>query len=465
MDNKDKNVYSLSLDIDFSSEQKISDLISKYSVRVLYLGENRNGSYFTKEVVDGMLETLGGIPVIGHYDAEKGDFLSHGDLRVMVTETGDVETKKVGPVPYGFIPLNPRTWWEKHLDKDSVEREYLCTEAYLWTGRYDELSILKENKNNQSMELNPKTSVGQWTDIDGGYWYVFTKAEFNGLCILGQDVEPCFEGAGFTSNFALDDSFAEKLAAMKEELQFALNDYEDAPEVEEPTEEPEEVVEEPEVTEEPQEEVEEPSEPEQKEFQEDEDEEEELEPTQEELEQIEKEEKELDPKDLEIDSSIDSVEVDDYKKLQEKYESLKELYNFMEIELSQKTSENNILNNENKKLKAELEKANSELAEYKNKELEKQKFELLDKYSSYISEEKLNEIKQNINNYSLEELDALAVTTAFEYMKEIMNSTRPTVTTKTDFTIVDEEKELPKYEEGSWQAEVLKKQKEMQQGG
>ena len=37
MDNKDKNIFSLSLDIDFSSEQKISDLISKYNVRVLYL--------------------------------------------------------------------------------------------------------------------------------------------------------------------------------------------------------------------------------------------------------------------------------------------------------------------------------------------------------------------------------------------------------------------------------------------
>ena len=31
MDNKDKNIFSLSLDIDFSSEQKISDLISKYN--------------------------------------------------------------------------------------------------------------------------------------------------------------------------------------------------------------------------------------------------------------------------------------------------------------------------------------------------------------------------------------------------------------------------------------------------
>ena len=413
MDNKDKNIFSLSLDIDFSSEQKISDLISKYNVRVLYLGENRNGSYFTKEVVDNMINTLGGVPVIGHYDAEKKDFLGHGDLRVIVTEEGEVETKKVGPVPYGFIPLNPRTWWEKHVDKDSVEREYLCTEAYLWTGRYDELSILKENKNNQSMELNPETSVGQWTDMESGCWYVFTQAEFIGLCILGQDVEPCFEGAGFTSNFALDTSFAEKLSAMKEELQFALNDYK---ETEEKDDEEEEVFE----TDDENEDLED------------------IEPTEEELRQIEQEEQELDLEDLNIDSSIDDPNEEYYAQIKKDYAKLEA---------------------ENANLKKQLE-------QYKEKELNDKKFELLEEYSSYIPQDKLEEIKANISNYDLKELDTLAVTTAFEYMKEIMVNTKPTANSKNDFTLLEEEENNSQnISSNSWQAAVLKKQKEMKQGG
>lgn len=422
MNNKDKNIFSLSLDIDFSSEQKISDLISKYNVRVLYLGENRNGSYFTKEVVDNMINTLGGVPVIGHYDAEKKDFLGHGDLRVIVTEEGEVETKKVGPVPYGFVPLNPRTWWEKHIDKDSVEREYLCTEAYLWTGRYDELSILKENKNNQSMELNPETSIGQWTEMETGYWYVFTQAEFIGLCILGQDVEPCFEGAGFTSNFALDTSFAEKLSVMKEELQFALNDYKEA-EVEEKEEDEEE-------------------------FETVED----IEPTEEELEQIEQEEQELNPEDLNIDSSIDEVSEEDYTQI--KKDLLKS-----QLELTQIKEDYAKLETENANLKKQLK-------QYEEKELNDKKFELLEEYSSYIPQDKLEEIKANISNYNLKELDTLAVTTAFEYMKEIMVNTKPATSNKNDFTLLEEEEnKFQDIDSNSWQAAVLKKQKEMKQGG
>lgn len=427
MDNKDKNIFSLSLDIDFSSEQKISDLISKYNVRVLYLGENRNGSYFTKEVVDNMINTLGGVPVIGHYDAEKKDFLGHGDLRVIVTEEGEVETKKVGPVPYGFIPLNPRTWWEKHVDKDSVEREYLCTEAYLWTGRYDELSILKENKNNQSMELNPETSVGQWTDMETGCWYVFTQAEFIGLCILGQDVEPCFEGAGFTSNFALDTSFAEKLSAMKEELQFALNDYK---ETEEKDDEEEEV------------------------FETDDENEglEDIEPTEEELRQIEKEEQELDLEDLNIDSSIDEPN-------EEYYAQIKKDFLNSQLELAQ-------IKKDYAKLEAENANLKKQLKQYEEKELNDKKFKLLEEYSSYIPQDKLEEIKANISNYDLKELDTLAVTTAFEYMKEIMVNTKPTASSKNDFTLLEEEKNnFQNISSNSWQAAVLKKQKEMKQGG
>lgn len=427
MDNKDKNIFSLSLDIDFSSEQKISDLISKYNVRVLYLGENRNGSYFTKEVVDNMINTLGGVPVIGHYDAEKKDFLGHGDLRVIVTEEGEVETKKVGPVPYGFIPLNPRTWWEKHVDKDSVEREYLCTEAYLWTGRYDELSILKENKNNQSMELNPETSVGQWTDMESGCWYVFTQAEFIGLCILGQDVEPCFEGAGFTSNFALDTSFAEKLSAMKEELQFVLNDYK---ETEEKDDEEEEVF----GTDDENEDLED------------------IEPTEEELRQIEQEEQELDLEDLNIDSSIDEPN-------EEYYAQIKKDFLNSQLELAQ-------IKKDYAKLEAENANLKKQLKQYEEKELNDKKFKLLEEYSSYIPQDKLEEIKANISDYDLKELDTLAVTTAFEYMKEIMVNTKPTANSKNDFTLLEEEKNnFQNINNNSWQAAVLKKQKEMKQGG
>lgn len=233
MDKNKKINTSLPVTIDYSTMTSISALISKFTIRILYLGKNRNGSYFTKEVVDKMIEGIGGIPIVGHYDAEKGDFLAHGDLRIEVIDD-EIQAKNVGPVPYGFIPNNPRTWWEKHLDKDEVEREYLCTEGYLWTGRYPELEILKEGKNNQSMELNPDTIDGEWSEVEGNdYYYVIKSADFFGLCILGKEVEPCFEGAGFSPNFNLNKDFAQLLSTMKEELNTALTDYSSKKEEEE----------------------------------------------------------------------------------------------------------------------------------------------------------------------------------------------------------------------------------------
>jgi hypothetical protein len=47
------------------------------------------------------------------------------------------------------------------------------------------------------MELYRNTLKGAWQYIEGKKAYVFTDGCFLGLQVLGDDVEPCFEGAGF----------------------------------------------------------------------------------------------------------------------------------------------------------------------------------------------------------------------------------------------------------------------------
>jgi len=51
------------------------------------------------------------------------------------------------------------------------------------------------------MELLPKTIKGKWEEIDGTQVFVFSEASFAGLQALGDDVEPCFEGAAFFELF------------------------------------------------------------------------------------------------------------------------------------------------------------------------------------------------------------------------------------------------------------------------
>ena len=49
------------------------------------------------------------------------------------------------------------------------------------------------------MEINPDTINGAFMVIDGEYCFKFTSAEMLGICVLGYNVEPCFEGASFLS--------------------------------------------------------------------------------------------------------------------------------------------------------------------------------------------------------------------------------------------------------------------------
>lgn len=51
------------------------------------------------------------------------------------------------------------------------------------------------------MEIDRNTIVGKWQEVPGllGEWFVYDAGVIKGLCILGEDVEPCFEGASFFS--------------------------------------------------------------------------------------------------------------------------------------------------------------------------------------------------------------------------------------------------------------------------
>ena len=80
------------------------------------------------------------------------------------------------------------------------------------------------------MELDDKTLEGHWaTDNNLGVdFFIINDATFSKLCILGDDVEPCFEGASVTSpevskNFAQGTEFQQTLFTMMNDLQTALN--------------------------------------------------------------------------------------------------------------------------------------------------------------------------------------------------------------------------------------------------
>ena len=180
---KEKDIlttFSLSIYGDVTS---YNEVLSKARCRIFYTGPNRNGTYITEEFAEKLVSTLPYVPVKGIYDTMKDDFTDHGRERY----EGRI---------YGIVPENPNFAWETHLDIDGVERTYACTDVYLFTGLYKQeaFDIIQKS---QSMELYADSIEGEWQFINGKRYFVFTNGRFLGLQALGEDYEPCFEGAAF----------------------------------------------------------------------------------------------------------------------------------------------------------------------------------------------------------------------------------------------------------------------------
>lgn len=221
-------------DPEFVNITSISPLVSKCEIKVLYVGENRNRSYITKEVATEMAQTLPGCPIVGYYIETKEDFGDHGDQIIIDAE--GVKFKKLTK-PYGFVAPNSRVWFQEFEDTDEFGnktiREYLMTEGFLWTEQYEECKRVVEMGNPQSMELDEKTLKGHWSinTNTGVEFFIINDAIFSKLCILGEDVEPCFEGADVTApkvsaTFSKNDEFVQNLFTMMEQLKYTLSNNE-----------------------------------------------------------------------------------------------------------------------------------------------------------------------------------------------------------------------------------------------
>ena len=213
---------SIKLDspVEFINVTPLNPLISKCQIKVCYVGDepNRNRSIITKDVAREMANSLPGSPIVGFYNEHTKDFEEHNrQLSITGGELKVLDTTR----PYGFVDLNAKVWFQKFLDDGQNEHEYLMTEGYLWTGQYPECQRIMTSGNNQSMELAEDYIKAEWTEDENGYpeFFIINEAIISKLCILGEEFEPCFEGSTITNvQFSLDEGFKNKLFSMMEEL-------------------------------------------------------------------------------------------------------------------------------------------------------------------------------------------------------------------------------------------------------
>ena len=187
--------------------------LNRLKVGVFTKYGNRNGSYIKDDVAEMLINsaTKGDTPVVGFFDPESKGWASH---------TGPTLASAYGYVEYF-------DGWQPFQDTDGETRDYAVFSVVLFTKYFNEANFVVGQ--NQSMELDINSIEGDWANIGDTEYFVYTKAEIMGLCIIG-DHEPCFSVSSFFSK--KDDTYKsqyEKFSSLLADLKAKVEEAENQP--------------------------------------------------------------------------------------------------------------------------------------------------------------------------------------------------------------------------------------------
>lgn len=230
------------LNVTYNNFEQVNEEFVKCTISVLSCSQVANGTKFNKDGVERAKESLNYAPVIGYFKGD--DFADHG-IRLAIEDEEIKEVVKT--VPFG-VCIKDSSRWENIQKPNGEYEEYLVVDAYLWNRYNDAISVVKENKCNQSMEISVQN--GEYSEG----CYNIKEFSFSALCILGENVQPAFNLAKIRtsdkfSKDELKDSYKEMLDRLSYTLDKAEEPVIEEPKTQEPNEEP--VVEEPVIAEEP----------------------------------------------------------------------------------------------------------------------------------------------------------------------------------------------------------------------
>lgn len=253
----DKKHTSLKFKAKVTPIEKINDEFTLCKCYVQGVGKNRNFSYMSKENIQRCLPTLSYAPVVGHLiDKLDEDGNPTGEKYMGGHDyyIDDDWNLKSACVPYGVVKADSFDFETVKEYEDEIETEYLTAEVVLWTGRYPELmeAIYSDDFYfNESMEI----SVSEYRPYEEDSNYTeLTDFTYSALCLLGkaddktspEHTEPCFvESKVIPVQYSLEkEEFSKVMGELKNELAFYFNkDNTDGKEDEVVENEKEEVIE------------------------------------------------------------------------------------------------------------------------------------------------------------------------------------------------------------------------------
>lgn len=424
----DKKHTSLKFKAKVTPIEKINDEFTLCKCYVQGVGKNRNFSYMSKENIQRCLPTLSYAPVVGHLiDKLDEDGNPTGEKYMGGHDyyIDDDWNLKSACVPYGVVKADSFDFETVKEYEDEIETEYLTAEIILWTGRYPELmeAIYSDDFYfNQSMEIN--VSEYRPYEEDSNYTEL-TDFTYSALCLLGkaddksspEHTEPCFiESKVIPVQYSLEkEEFSKVMGELKNELAFYFNkDNTDGKEDEVVENKKEEVIETvEEVNEESTEEVVENTTEETPDAEVNEDT------------NTESENEEVQEDETVVEASVEetveeTVEMSELDSLKAEYEEYKNSHSHTNEEFD------------------ELQKYHDD-AEFEKIHAERDAMLSDEKYSVLAENEAFTELKKNMDNYSLADLEKEAKVIFADYVSSVgtfsMNDSNKKATSKIRFSM------------------------------
>ena len=424
----DKKHTSLKFKAKVTPIEKINDEFTLCKCYVQGVGKNRNFSYMSKENIQRCLPTLSYAPVVGHLiDKLDEDGNPTGEKYMGGHDyyIDDDWNLKSACVPYGVVKADSFEFETVKEYEDEIETEYLTAEVVLWTGRYPELmdAIYSDDFYfNESMEI----SVSEYRPYEEDSNYTeLTDFTYSALCLLGkaddktspEHTEPCFvESKVIPVQSSLErEDFSKVIGELKNELAFYFNkDKIDGKEDEVVENEKEEVIETvEEVNEESTEKVVENTTEETPDAEVNED-------TNTESENEEVQEDETVVKASVEETVEETVEMSELDSLKAEYEEYKNSHSHTNEEFD------------------ELQKYHDD-AEFEKIHAERETMLSDEKYSVLAENEAFAELKKNMDNYSLADLEKEAKVIFADYVSSVgtfsMNDSNKKSTSKIRFSM------------------------------
>ena len=215
--------------ITFNKKQEYKNNDTRFvevEIVLMHLGENLNGSYFSKEVVERALPTLANTPILAYIeenDNGENDFSDHR-AEMSRDENGELRFSYKGQA-VGLISETNNARFEDRDDGNGNIKTYLIVDGLLWT-KWDTPLEIFSNRGvvSQSMELH-EDAEGYFDSSDN--LYHFDNFTFFGACMLGENVEPAMTGATVSYNFTNTESMRKHISEKMEEFKNVFSKQEE----------------------------------------------------------------------------------------------------------------------------------------------------------------------------------------------------------------------------------------------